>query len=224
MSILPKKIRDWRYAIFYGLVRRRGFPLLKLGQSCYWTFCPKGLGARSVVYSAGVGKDITFEHALVKQFGCKVVLVDPSPTGRETMEQAENRIPEFKFFPVGLAGHPGTLSFAPPRHPQEGSWFAQGGQAATLELPCVDLCSLMQQNGHDHIDLLKIDIEGCEYEVIEDLLERRLPVRQLCVEYHHGILPEVRRSQTVRSILKLVRHGYKLLDHEGNNHTFLRPS
>jgi len=80
----------------------------------------------------------------------------------------------------------------------------------------------MRENGHDHLDLLKLDIEGSEYAVLDDLLKQRIPVRQICVEYHNGTLPGIRRSQTIRSILKLLARGYKLIDYEGGNHTFLR--
>jgi FkbM family methyltransferase len=221
---LPKFIRDLRYRIFYRVMIKRGLPLLELGAGCTWTFCPEGLNANSVVYSGGVGKDISFEHALVKQFGCSVILLDPSPTGVETMALPENRIPQFKFQPVALAAKAGTLKFAPPGCIDEGSWSMQRKDSATLEVPCTNLATLLKQNQHQHIDLLKIDIEGCEYEVIDDILEQRLPVRQLLVEFHHGNihLPGIVRKHTVRAILKLRAAGYWLLDESGGNHTFLR--
>ena len=79
----------------------------------------------------------------------------------------------------------------------------------------------MAENQHDRIDLLKLDIEGSEYDVIEHILERRIPVRQICVEYHHGILPGIRRSDTIRSMIKLARRGYQLVHQEGANHTLI---
>jgi hypothetical protein len=67
-----------------------------------------------------------------------------------------------------------------------------------------------------------VDIEGAEYRVLDNLLRRKLRVRQVLVEFHHQMLPGVRRSQSVRAILKMVAAGYKLLDQSGGNHTFLR--
>src|SRR4051812_3380296 len=78
-----------RYLILCGLLLRRNFRLAALGDrstGCEWTFCPDGLGAGSVIYSGGVGNDITFEHGLVDEFKCQVHLLDPSPTGVATME------------------------------------------------------------------------------------------------------------------------------------------
>lgn len=221
-----RSLRNLRYRLFYGALLRKGYPLLELGNratGCSWSFCPKDLDARSVIYGGGVGRDITFEHALVKRLGCNVVLFDPSPTGAETMSLAENQIPQFRFNPVALAGHCGKITFAPPQDQAEGSWFTQKGNGASLEVPCVDLATLMRQNGHDHIDLIKLDIEGAEYEVIDHLLKNRLRIRQILVEFHHQMLPGIRRSQTIRSMLKLVATGYRLLRQDGNNHTFLRP-
>lgn len=226
-KLLPRFIRDIRYRLFYGALTKRGIPLLELGNhdtGCAWTFCPEGLAADSIVYSAGVGKDITFEHALTKRFGCRVFLFDPSPTGVKTMALAENKIPQFTFSPTGLDGKCGVLKFAPPGCEEEGSWSVQRKDTATLDVPCQDLSTLLRINGHDHIDLLKIDIEGCEYAVIADMISRRLPVNQLLVEFHHDNihLPGLRRKDTIRSILKMCRGGYHLINQSGSNHAFFR--
>src|SRR5258706_7627100 len=87
-----------RHLMICGLLLRRNFALTALGNKsteCQWTFCPEGLGANSVVYSGGVGNDITFEHELARQFKCQIYLLDPSPTGVATMKRKENQIPQF---------------------------------------------------------------------------------------------------------------------------------
>ena len=223
MPGLPKFLRDIRFHIFYGLVQKRGYHLVTLGDQSYglqWTICPDGLSAHSVVYSGGAGEDVSFEHALVKRVGCSIVLCDPSPTGLKTMSLPKNKLSQIQFLPMALARKAGKLKMAPPPA-GDVSWHAQVDASAELEVPCSDLGTLMAQFGHSHIDLLKLDIEGCEYEVIDDILERRIPVRQICVEFHHGIVPGVRRSQTIRSILKLLGHGYKLVCRDCANHTFV---
>src|SRR5882757_5014443 len=96
-----------RYLLTRALLIRSGYPLRELGErssGCAYTICPVGLGPESVIYSGGVGKDISFEHALVKDFGCSVVIFDPSPIGLATMRLPMNQNANFRFFPVGLAG------------------------------------------------------------------------------------------------------------------------
>jgi FkbM family methyltransferase len=226
MPNLIRSIKNLRYRVFYGLLLRKA-NLVEFGDrgnGCSWFFCPDDLNKNSVVYGGGIGRDVTFEKALVNRFGCSIVMFDPSPTGQETMTLPENKIRQFQFVPVGLSGSNGTLRFAPPPDPREGSWFTDGSTAATIEVPCVDLTTLMKQNGHDRIDLLKIDIEGAEYDVIDHLLSQKLRVRQVLVEFHHNILPGIPRSKSISYILKMVRAGYKLLKQDGANHTFYNPS
>jgi FkbM family methyltransferase len=224
MSGLGQWLRNLRYRVFYGLLLSRRYPLETLGDQSYgvqFAICPDGLNSKSVVYSGGVGKDISFEHGLVKRFGCDIVLLDPSPTGVKTMELPENRIPQLKFSQMALAAKSGTLKMAPP---VEGnfSWYASDSGPGLIEVPVTDLQSLMKKNGHDHIDLLKLDIEGCEYEVIDDLLAKRIPVRQLCADFDYGYVPGVTRKQAIRAMVKLATHGYRLIDQSGANHTFIR--
>ena len=226
MPRLPRFFKVIRYRVFYGLVLSRRHPLLELGDpstGCNWRFCPTGLNAASIVYSGGVGRDVTFEHGLVDRFGCDVVLFDPSPTGLETMALPENRTDHFKFHPVALGGRCGKLTFAPPTNPDEGSWSPSPEASGVIEVEAVDLATLMRLHQHERIDLLKIDIEGAEYEVLDDLLARRLPIRQVAVEFHHSNLPGIRRSQSIRAILMMRAAGYKLIEVCGNNHTFFHP-
>lgn len=221
---LTRKIRDLRYSIFYSLLRDNNYRVVPFGNEateCAWSIHPDIINKNSIVYSGGVGNDVTFERALVDNFGCNVYLFDPSPTGIATMEKPENQIPKFKFAPLGLSGMSGSLKLAPPQNAEEGSWYLQP-DAAQIEVPCTNLESAMRQNGHNHIDLLKLDIEGSEYSVIDELIAKRIPVKQVCVEYHHGIIPGIPRSLSIRSMLKLRRHGYKMLCDVGTNHTFLK--
>ena len=61
-------------------------------------------------------------------------------------------------------------------------------------LPCTSIVQEMEMNGHDSIDLLKIDIEGFEYEVLQSCLEERIPIKQICVEFH-DFFPEISKDE-----------------------------
>ena len=137
------------------------------------------------------------------------------------MELPENKIPQFKFLPIALSGRSGKLNLSPPLDSEGDSWFAGKEAVGALEVACEDIGLLMQRNQHPHIDLLKLDIEGCEYDVIESILKLRLPIKQIAVEFHHGILPGFTRSQTIQTMLKLMKRGYALVDQTGANHTFV---
>lgn len=80
----------------------------------------------------------------------------------------------------------------------------------------------MNEQKLDRIDLLKIDIEGFEYGVLDDLLAAHLNVRQICVEFHHRVVPGISRWRSLLSIIKLRQAGYHLVNHDGLNHTLFR--
>src|SRR5205085_2317243 len=75
----------------------------KIGRGSPWAVRTDLIRPGATVVSGGVGKDISFELALARQFGCNVYLFDPSPTGHVTMSKQDNRDPRIEFVPLGLA-------------------------------------------------------------------------------------------------------------------------
>jgi len=192
-----------------------------LGTRDHWHVVTDLLSHESIVYSAGVGKDITFEHALVDEVGCRVHLFDPSPTGIATMASPQNQHPLIDFEPIGLADRDGLLSFSPPAQPEEGSYtVGDVDDSGTFMFRCETLRTIMGRLGHERIDLLKLDIEGSEYGVLEQLLEENLEVHQLCVEVHPTMIT-AGRSRTASLLASLSAFGYRVIHREMNDLTFL---
>jgi hypothetical protein len=61
------------------------------------------------------------------------------------------------------------------------------------------LATIMQLLGHSRIDVLKLDVEGSEFEAIPDLLASGIAVDQLLVEIHYQF-----RSRSFRQGLDLI--------------------
>jgi FkbM family methyltransferase len=189
-----------------------------------WTFNPTVLGGDSVVYSAGIGDDISFDLALIRLFGVTVHGFDPTP--RSIAWVASQKLPaQFVMHGYGLGSADGSIVFHEPENAAHISLSVLERTAPTgrLSLPVRELGGIMRELGHERIDLLKMDIEGAEYAVIEDLLARQLPVRQLLVEYHHRF-PGVGDQATRASIELLERHGYRLfyVSSTAEEYSFLR--
>jgi FkbM family methyltransferase len=221
-SSLLHQFKDFRHALFYALTLQRNQKTLTLGGACQWTIQTGSISENSVVYSAGVGGDISFEKELIRQFGCDVILLDPSPTGIATMDQPQNRVAKLHYEAIGLAESDGTFSFEAPDGNTDGSYRVEAlPGAGRYRFPCSSLPTLMRHHGHDHIDLLKIDIEGFEYGVLKQICAQKLPVKQICVEFHHSLVPGIRRKQTIGAIIRLLLSGYRLIHRKDWDHTFV---
>lgn len=67
---------------------------------------PKG----QLLYSFGVGKDISFDLGAIDRFGCRVIVFDPTPRSQGWL--ASQKLPEvFQFDPTGNAARDGGAEF-----------------------------------------------------------------------------------------------------------------
>jgi len=171
-----------------------------------------------VCYCAGVGKGMSFELELAKIASQPVLVFDPSPTGIATVETLDKGdAGNLRFFPVGLAADAGIVQFSLPKDPGEGSYSIAREGTEKISFECWDLPTIMSRNGDSAIDLLKMDIEGFEYDIIDRFLDQRVPVRQLLVEFH----PWLRPGRTWKTIVRLHRAGYRIIHKHRGDHSFL---
>ena len=206
--------------VYSLLIQRAKFS--RIGGSTAWNLNMQDVNNYSFVISAGVGHDISFELELIAQTGCQIVLLDPSPTGCKTIEKIQLP-PGITFEPIALSDRTGQMTLAKPANLLEGSWrVAIDGEGDTM--PCTSIGEIMERHSKSSVELLKIDIEGFEYQVIHDMLLRKTPVKQICVEIHQG--PEFGKTRwdRWRLIYQLYRSGYRLIHYDGWDHTFLHRS
>ncbi|HEY6724319.1 MAG TPA: FkbM family methyltransferase [Polyangiaceae bacterium] len=206
--------RLWRWA-----KRRDAFcfedvdlPQVVLG-SDYGSHCvySGSLGPGSIVYSFGVGEDASFDVALIETFGAQVHAFDPTPRSIEWVK-AQTLPPSFHFLPVGIAEFDGEGEFHPPTNPAHVSHSLLPRASATgapVKVEFRTLKTLMNDLGHARIDLLKLDIEGSEYAVLDQLLDQAIAVDQILVEYHHQF-KNVPPSRTRASVQRLRKAGYRV--------------
>lgn len=189
-----------------------------------WTLRIEELESTSVVYSVGVGKDISFDVDLINRCGCIVHAFDPTP-GCISWISEQELPPSLVFHPVGLAHFDGVLQFSPPEDRSHVSYSALGASGPNaIECRVERLSTCMARLGHGSIDVLKMDIEGSEYDVIQDILNSGITPRQLLVEFHHGSHSiDVRKTQEAVSALR--KAGFQLynVSSRGKEYSFIYP-
>jgi FkbM family methyltransferase len=173
----------------------------------------------SVCYSLGVGEDITFDLDLIRAKSTSVFAFDPTPRAIEYARSHGEPVAGFHFEPVGIYSRRGVFRFYAPENTDWVSHSIENLQRTSdyFEAECVTLSDAMSSLGHDHVDLLKMDIEGAEYEVLQWMLANRLYPSVLLVEFDQPA-PFRRTVETVR---EWQRVGYELVSIRGWDYTFV---
>ena len=63
--------------------------------------------------------------------------------------------------------------------------------------------------GHKKVDILKMDIEGSEYDVIDSILDSDVRIDQILIEFHERFFDDG-FNKTMDLIKKIEKKGYKL--------------
>lgn len=194
-----------------------------------WWFAPDALNENSIVYSLGVGDEINFDLGIIDKYGVEVFAFDPTPSSVDMLDAS--KLPDkFHFQPWAVTAKDGSLKFFP-RLKKDGTksdvMFTMIPEEETkddvIEVPAYSLASIVGKLGHDHIDVLKMDIEGAEYEVLEGLLESPVKPKQLLVEFHHRFV-ENGLERTYNTIEGLRKCGYRIfaISEIGREVSFIR--
>lgn len=189
-------------------------------------YCLPGLlDESSLVYSFGVGEDISFDLTLIELRNCHVVGFDPTPKSIEWVRQNVTS-ERFSFMPYGLSKVSGRQRFYLPADENEvsGSMTSDLGRG---HIECEFLCleDILLQRGDSFVDLVKMDIEGEEYNLFQDWLDRdyRPPIGQIWVEFHpHRAGSTNRRTaQFVKSLERIGLICVPTVSKRATNHYLL---
>ncbi|MFZ1721295.1 MAG: FkbM family methyltransferase [Microgenomates group bacterium] len=205
------------------------FPFINLKYTCEkhgesgadWWIPKNSLTRKSIVYSAGVGTNISFDVSLINTYGLKVFAYDPTPKAVSYVEDTvHGKIPNFVFIPVGLWNSNTFQKFFVPQNTSDTSHSIVNLQKTNefFVAQCVTLKTIMKLLKHTNLDLLKIDIEGAEFTVLKSMLNDGIIPKVLCVEFDQPA-----------SLLKIINmtkiildHNYTLVKKDFFNFTFLQ--
>lgn len=221
----------------------------KIGTGYGGWFVPNSLlSNRSLCYGVGAGEDISFEVELINQYGCEVHCFDPTPRAQRHVDQLHrntiNGIPtsingmgdlcykvdpaclaRLHFHAIGLWSQDRIMRFYAPADPTHVSHSIVNLQhtAEYFEADCRTLLTVMQILGHSDLSLLKLDVEGAEYEILASILASDIRPSVLCVEFDEGYHPldDAYLSRIQSMVVRLKAEGYRLTYLDGWNTTFI---
>lgn len=172
---------------------------------------PDLLNDKSIVYSFGIGKDMSFDLTILKNHRCSVFAFDPTPNSIQWVSR-QKPDSNLRFFPIGISTYDGLTVFNIPSNKKRisGSVLSLSDQEFTqIQVEMKTLSTIMKELEHEEIDLLKLDIEGAEYEVIPQILNSKIHPKQFIIEFHDRMLQsDDKNSQKTVELME--HHGYKV--------------
>ena len=172
---------------------------------------PSLLDKSSVIYSFGTGRDISFDLRCIRKHGVSVFAFDPTPVSIDWI--GNQKLPDgFHFHPYGIsASATGQADFFLPANPRAVSGslvkHKEVDAAKSVKVIMKTFDDITRELNHSHIDVLKMDIEGSEYDVIDTILASPVTVDQILVEFHDRDFEQA-EPRSVEAIRKLSEKGY----------------
>ena len=222
---LRRRWREWRLP--------RGYMRLGTKYGGWW-IDRRAIRLQPLLIDCGLGCDISFPVAFLSRFGGIVIGIEPNPQSlsycRDHCPPGMHIVDKAFWTKAGQ-----TLTFYLPRAQEQLPRGADGvsgslvnsheyvGGSNILTVTTTSLEDVLSRTGRTDCDVLKLDIEGAEYQVLEDLCTRGLlsKVRQLLVEFHHRATHHT-MAETQAITARIENAGFHLVHVEGRNYIFRR--
>ncbi|SDJ31715.1 methyltransferase, FkbM family [Pedobacter sp. ok626] len=173
---------------------------------------PNVLNSKSIVYSFGIGEDISFDREIIKMHNCQVFGFDPTPKSIDWIKK-EKLPSNFSFLEYGIDSRTDFVNFNLPINQDfvSGSTISHKNvdEKNMISVPMKSFGDITKELGHTHIDVLKMDIEGSEYHVIESILASDVKIDQILIELHERFF-EDGKLRNKRLLASFAAHGYKI--------------
>ncbi len=189
-----------------------------------WNIVQNSLNGRSVVVDVGLGEDVTFSESIIGKYGCVVHGLDPTPRAIRFVKALDN--PSLILHEFGIGATPGAAHFFLPNdesHVSGAVYMETHLGRSSIEVELRTIGQIFEMLHCKRIDVLKLDVEGAEYDVIGSPEFQRYAgaIDQLCVEFHHRF-PARGKSSTEDAVRVLRKAGFECAWHcRSTNEEFL---
>jgi FkbM family methyltransferase len=187
------------------------------------------LSSASVVVDGGCSYEADFSVHMMRRHGVRAFGVDPTRKHRDALQSLEKQYAgRFTHVPWAIAGADGVLTFHESRSNESGSLLddhvnVTHDPTTSYDVEAVTLTSLLARLDVGRVDILKLDLEGAEYELLERATPEQLrPFGQIFVEFHHHAVPHFSEADTRRIVGLIAACGFQAFSLDDHNYLFYR--
>jgi len=204
------------------------------------------LNENSVVYSAGVGEDISFDMLLSDKYKCNIVLIDATTRAKKHYEEIVHYYENIKWKMSGdiQDDYYGIMYPLKPdmtkityidkclwdEEKEDMKFYKQDNEqyvSQTLidgvfgnnydDISTTTLKNMKEENEHFDIDILKLSISGAEVKVLHNMLNENIFPKYICV--HFSVKKQEDQDLVVAILNRLQHVRYQIIANEGRKFT-----
>lgn len=178
------------------------------------------LPANPLIIDAGANIGIAALFFSRHYAGAKIISFEPSPSSFALLEQnvKDNNLIGVELHNSAVGDTEEPIPFYMSSDMPEGDigatavkkhleYFWGDNKTIEIKVPCEKLSNYLNQK----VDLLKIDVEGNERKVLDDIDGKLGNVQNLVMEYHYNTTHNENLLSTILSVLERNGHAYKIL-------------
>lgn len=156
------------------------------------------LNSHSTVIDAG-GYKGEWADKINQLYGCKVYIFEPVERYYFQIEERFSDNTDIKVFKKGVSNSNEKIRI----FDSEDSSSVYWGEGNSEEIELVNFSTFLSEEGIDSVDLLKVNIEGGEYDLLEGIINKgdQFRIKNIQVQFHRFVKGCVERRLKIRETL-----------------------
>jgi FkbM family methyltransferase len=160
------------------------------------------LGPESLVFDLG-GYEGQWASDIYGMYRCRVEVFEPVPRFAKQIAARFEQNPDISIHSIGLAAHTGQQTIGMQADRSSLYDEARDANAEEVVIELVRAADFFRDHEIAHVDLMKVNIEGGEYDLLDHLLDVGLAaqITDLQVQFHDFVPDASARVRSIRSRL-----------------------
>ncbi|MBY0533697.1 MAG: FkbM family methyltransferase [Rickettsiaceae bacterium] len=220
-----------KFNTFY-LKRRRLMYARRIGlnyQKPNFIYFPNRLKESVIVIDAGCSYEADFSKYMIKNYSVTSFAVDPTLKHQNALKKLESILePRFKYLQCALGPKDERVLFYESKTNESGSLLnrhvnVQNDEHISYYVDVYNLNTLRSKIGAEDIEILKLDLEGAEYQLIDSLRKEDIEsYKQIFVEFHHHAIDMYSFNDTIKCVDKMKSFGFENFTLDNHNYLFYK--
>jgi len=188
-----------------------------------------GIHKESIIVDVGCGFEADFSRHMIEKFGVTAYGIDPTEKHRQPLRQLQSSSGgKFIYLQNAVSSKSGELLFYEIANRESGSLLAEHvnfmqDETISYMVKSITLKEIPDKIDHVQIDLIKLDIEGAEYDLFSHIKNEDLAAyKQIYIEFHHNSIKDKSIADTRRIVTSLCTLGFKSFTLDDINYLFYR--